>query len=347
MNYNDDILSTFNDLGIESSEDEYLNTSTNQTKKRTSCENCKRPETACICDSLPDTKYTLKATKIVMLQHPFEVKRPMATEPIIQKVINLNADDVNSDDLDNSLNGVIQNLDINSGSSTSRAVRNPENYPYVFIRCKLYKEKRYESVSKMLLDNKEYVKILFPTDAAVCLDRKVKSFTGNPIKDSETEDIYSKTILVVLDGTWRQAKWMYQNSPFLHQFSTVIVKNNKISDYLIRTQPTEESLCTLEAVCLALVYLGEDDELEEKLRNPLKRLCEIQIGFGAVTHKSKQYNLANGLIDAELLPKRNKKVNRHNKLIEDYKMRALSDHRVSRDDGLQCETLNEVRRNDN
>jgi len=343
MNSDDDLSSTFNNLCLESSDDEYLNTSTHQTKRRISCKNCKRPETACICDSLPETKYTLKTTKIVMLQHPFEVKRPMATEPIIQKVINVNVDGENSDNPENNpekdIIGVRQNLDINSGSSTSRAVQNPEKYPYVFIRCKLYKEKRYTSLSKMLLENKENVKILFPTEDAICLDRKVKKDTENLKINLETQN---KKILVFLDGTWRQAKWMYQNSPFLHQFSTVIVKNNKISDYLIRTQPTEESLCTLEAVCLALIYLGEDDELEEKLRNPLKRLCEIQIGFGAVTHKSKQYNLANGLIDADLLPKRNKKVNRHNRLIEDYKIKTLGDAK-----GSGNESLNGGMRNDN
>ena len=76
---------------------------------------------------------------------------------------------------------------------------------------------------------------------------------------------------------------------------------------MIRTQPTEASLCTLEAVSLALHYLGEEAELHEKLRKPLQKLCEIQIAFGAETHKSVQYRFIKkpkyGQNIAEIWPK--------------------------------------------
>ena len=62
-----------------------------------------------------------------------------------------------------------------------------------------------------------------------------------------------------------------------------------MSDYVIRTQPTEESLCTLEAVGLALEYLGESEALNDALGKALKRMCEIQVNFGAEKHQSKQY----------------------------------------------------------
>lgn len=286
MSSEDDIQSMFSN-GLNLSDEEVLNTSTKQSKKRELCLDCNRPkEKACLCESLPKQKYELKRTKIVMLQHPFEVKRPMATEPIMRKVINTN------------------NLECLNYIET---LEDPESSPYIFIPCKLYKPHKYKKLSEYLENNKQNVKVLFPTEEAECLDGKIENNTN------------SISILIVLDGTWRQAKYMYQNSPFLHQFQHVIVKNNKISDYLIRTQPTEASLCTLEAVCLALIYLGEDDELEENLKKPLKKLCEIQIGFGAVAHKSKQYNLANGLIENDLLPKScNRKINKQKRLIDEY-----------------------------
>ena len=84
-------------------------------------------------------------------------------------------------------------------------------------------------------------------------------------------------------------------------------------------QPTEKSLCTLEAVCLSLVALGEDNKIRENLEKPLKKLCDIQLSFGAEVHQSKQYKIVHGMLNLKLLPQtNNRKINNMNRLIEGY-----------------------------
>ncbi|KAH7953592.1 hypothetical protein HPB49_010513 [Dermacentor silvarum] len=108
--------------------------------------------------------------------------------------------------------------------------------------------------------------------------------------------------IVVLDGTWSQARSLFFNSPQLHSLQQVQINASQASHYVIRTQPTSECLSTVETVAYALAALEEKPHLKEAsfLRNqvltrPLQTLCRYQLEHGAVEHQSKEFLIQNGL----------------------------------------------------
>ena len=258
--------------------------------RREICPGCERPkQKGCICHSFPKEKYRLKFTNIIMIQHKNEQKRPMATEPILRKIV-----------------------DDSEGA-------------YQLVVCKYFREKQNQELCRRLRENYEDTYVLFPTeksedwhipdDSEACNEAVQEKTTPNTCKRK------SRTNLVVIDGTWRQARSIYAKSDLLNSLKTCKISQSrrKKSEYLIRTQPTESSLSTIEAVGLALNYLGEDKSLYESLVRPLRALCQIQLDHGAETHESVQYKIANNLMESERLPQsNNRKKNNMQRLIDDY-----------------------------
>ncbi|XP_076350284.1 DTW domain containing 2 [Tachypleus tridentatus] len=101
--------------------------------------------------------------------------------------------------------------------------------------------------------------------------------------------------IVILDGTWSQARSIFYNSKELHRLKQVQVQPSYSSSYVIRTQPTSECLSTVETVAIALSYLEELPEIHELLVHPLKAMCQFQLDHGAVPHQSKEVLIQSGL----------------------------------------------------
>lgn len=61
------------------------------------------------------------------------------------------------------------------------------------------------------------------------------------------------------------------------------------SEYVIRTQPNEASLSTLESVAYTLSWVESSPPLYDKLVYPMRMLCQYQLKHGAVVHHSKEH----------------------------------------------------------
>lgn len=154
-------------------------------------------------------------------------------------------------------------------------------------KCLIYKGKkfpqpRHENLETLL--NQPNTILLYP------------SKTATDLRDLENDsDCYN---IVLIDGTWPQAKAIYASSPILHNIRQVKLLTNTTSSYIIRTQPTEGCLSTLETAAEALSQLERTSTYKELLIEPLHMLCKYQLDNGAVTHQSKEF-----LIKTKMYPK--------------------------------------------
>ncbi|XP_034664472.1 DTW domain-containing protein 2 [Drosophila subobscura] len=146
-------------------------------------------------------------------------------------------------------------------------------------KCVVYKGKRFPNQKnyaelQQIFDSPQTL-VLYPSKDSVPLeeiDRSAGPYT-----------------LVLIDGTWPQAKAIYASSPALHRLRQVKLISVGISDYIIRTQPTEGCLSTLETAAQCLAVLEAQPELRKMLVNPLHALCKYQLDNGAVEHQSKEF----------------------------------------------------------
>ncbi|ALC45302.1 CG10050 [Drosophila busckii] len=150
-------------------------------------------------------------------------------------------------------------------------------------KCLVYKGKRFpnarnQAALQKLFDSSQTL-LLYPSKDSVPLeqiDRSAGPYT-----------------LVLINGTWPQAKAIYASSSALHRLRQVKLISVGISDYIIRTQPTEGCLSTLETAAKCLAVLESQPELRERLVRPLHALCKYQLDNGAVEHQSKEFLLKN------------------------------------------------------
>ena len=81
---------------------------------------------------------------------------------------------------------------------------------------------------------------------------------------------------------------MYKANSYLSELTHLSIDIKQTSKYVIRTQPTDNCLSTIEAVAFCLEQLEGDQDIPGVLLSPLKALCDHQLDHGAKTHVSKE-----------------------------------------------------------
>jgi hypothetical protein len=108
---------------------------------------------------------------------------------------------------------------------------------------------------------------LAPERDVLVLDRK-----GKPVAD---QDAALKEIegIVLLDGTWSQAKTLWWRNPWVLKAKRVVLNPRQPSRYgLIRREPRRDSLSTLESAGLALARIEGKPEIETALVESFERM---------------------------------------------------------------------------
>lgn len=234
-----------------------------ETNTREYCSRCERPIPVCICAYLPKTNITLqKNIKIWIFQHPHEEKRTLRTTRILEKCLD------------------VKNFQILIGKKFS-----PMKFPEL--------EEVYQNINTF---------VLYPSPTSITLEEfrkliedkeKLKNASNN-----ENQTIEDRTFhIILIDGTWDQASGIYWNNEILQELKQIKINASFTSNYIIRTQPRENFLSTLETVSIIVSTIENKPQLQEDLIKPLRALCEFQIQNGAMKHHSKEYLIVNGQYD--------------------------------------------------
>jgi DTW domain-containing protein YfiP len=110
---------------------------------------------------------------------------------------------------------------------------------------------------------------LAPERDVVALDRK-----GGALPDQETALAEIEGV-VVLDGSWSQAKALWWRNPWMLKSRRVILGPQRPSRYgKLRREPRPDGLSTLEATGLVLSRLEGRPEIEAALQESFRRLLE-------------------------------------------------------------------------
>ncbi|MGE0791799.1 MAG: tRNA-uridine aminocarboxypropyltransferase [Sandaracinaceae bacterium] len=100
---------------------------------------------------------------------------------------------------------------------------------------------------------------------------------GPSCKSARGADVSPRTLegLVVLDGTWSQAKTLYWRNAWLKKLARLSLAPKEPSIYgRLRAEPRKDFVSTLEAVGAALSACGEDPEIEAGLRRVFRTLVQ-------------------------------------------------------------------------
>lgn len=151
-------------------------------------------------------------------------------------------------------------------------------------KCLVYRGKRFpnhktDSVLDGIFADRDRTLLLYPSKAAVPLEEIDRS--AGPFN------------IMLIDGTWPQAKAIFAGNTVLHSLRQVKLVSSGNSNYIIRTQPTEGCLSTLETGAQALAVLEQDDTVRRGLVRPLDALCQFQLNNGAQHHHSKEFLIKN------------------------------------------------------
>ncbi|CAI8016478.1 tRNA-uridine aminocarboxypropyltransferase 2 [Geodia barretti] len=145
-----------------------------QSEKRDTCQRCRRPSVVCVCSCFPESPVSIE-TRVVILQHPNEEGRCLATVPLLVECVSRDKVHV--------------------------------------IRGKRFGDsRRHPVLHKALTSPNSY--ILYPGRNAIDLH----SLHRDPIGCNSSND---GAALIVLDGTWAQAKALYTQNPTLHNIQQV------------------------------------------------------------------------------------------------------------------------------
>ena len=237
--------------------------------QRDYCPGCRRPLPQCLCDHLPPDKIRLPHTRVLVLQHPAEFRRKTtSTVPLLGLVL---------------------------------------------ARCRVLVGRAFGAELEAILDaarddaDGALPLLLFPGPTSLALDdpaaaarlaERARAGGASPSGSTPNPRTPPKYLLVVLDGTWTQAKCMLRDNPALSERCQSVhfagTSDPSIYD-AIRKEPDASCLSTLEACERALRRLEPHSpqvkEASRYLVRSLRAMILTQIDYEQA-HFNKHPDLA-------------------------------------------------------
>ncbi len=217
------------------------------------CERCGRPASACLCDRLPAARLQ-SPLEVLILQHPREDDVVLGTARIVEAA----------------LEGarVVVGLSWASlGAALGRAPLDRRCFALLFSRGE-----RAEAAG----EERALPSLALPDLAPGAVRVVEREGVARDLRAAPLEGI------VVLDGTWSQAKALYWRNAWLSKLARLELQPREPSMYgKLRKEPRREWVSTLEAVADVLPRVAEgsgaDPAPYEATREELRRLMRTML----------------------------------------------------------------------
>lgn len=212
--------------------------------KETRCQRCARPESTCLCDRLPKAKLA-SPLEIVILQHPQEDDVVLGTASIVA----------------HALDGAHVRVGLSWPSLDAAVGRELERDRPLGHRWAVLFATKEEGAA---------AEVVHPPGTVRVLDRHAAPLHGGAPLEG----------LVVLDGTWSQAKTLWWRNAWLLKLARVGLVPREPSMYgKVRKEPRREWVSTLEAIGDVLPALGSESDRarHEASRTELRRLMRTML----------------------------------------------------------------------
>jgi len=134
---------------------------------------------------------------------------------------------------------------------------------------------QHKELIRFIAENAAQTAVLYPTEGA------------NEISEcSSTSDLINIKNLIVIDGTWRKAKKIWELQPLLETLRCLRLTSEQISNYRIRKVPKDGYLSTIESVVFALRALEGRQQAYQPLLELFTKMVDFQINqMGEETYR--------------------------------------------------------------
>ena len=192
-------------------------------QRRVICGRCARPAATCVCDALPPAPIAL-TTRVLVLQHPREAKKAIGSVHLLPLCL--------------------EHVEI-----VEAAV------PWTRGSEPLHAPSQLEWLQRSIREGYEPL-LLFPSKDAIALDEPPPPRPPPPQQQPKTKN--KKVLLVMIDGTWSQARHLLRHSPAMAAACTHVKFEAEREAIIgaLRREPERHCTSTLEA-CARMLRVVE------------------------------------------------------------------------------------------
>lgn len=201
------------------------------------CSRCEKDTKLCICDSIVplETK-----TKVLILQHPQEPDKKLGTARIAQLSLSHSQLKVGL-----------------SWPNLAKASGDKQPFPKDWVVLHLGSGVKGRQPHKVQVEGARKPQLIYVNKKGEYQPQAPEVIEG----------------LIILDGTWSQAKTLWWRNAWLLKCQRAVLIPSAPSLYgKLRKEPRRECLSTIESIGQALTAIGEDPNVEKKLRETFSLL---------------------------------------------------------------------------